>query len=182
MKNVKLWAHRCACALTCVAALGTVAQAQQLNLPDLSRIAPLASDVVDVSVDQALLGLAGGFLSGGGDDADVKALIKGLQGIYVKSLQFDRDGAYDQAMLDGLRRQLTTSGWSRLVTARSARDRSDVGVYLFRQNGTVGGLAVVSAGPRELTIVNIVGTIDLERLRGLQGKFGVPADLGLTKE
>jgi hypothetical protein len=28
--------------------------------------------------------------------------------------------------------------------------------------------------PREFTVVNIVGSIDLEKLRRLEGKFGVP--------
>jgi hypothetical protein len=32
----------------------------------------------------------------------------------------------------------------------------------------------LSVEPREITLVNIVGTIDLEQLRALQGKFGVP--------
>lgn len=157
------------------------AGAQQLQLPDLSKLTPLAADVVDLSVDQALLGLASGFLSGEGDN-EVKALIGGLRGIYVKSLQFDRDGAFDDAVLEQLRGQLNTGNWTRLVTARSAKDRSDVGVYLWRQNGKAGGLAVLTSGPRELTIVNIVGSIDLEQLRKLQGKFGVPADLGIAKE
>lgn len=158
------------------------AGAQQLQLPDLSKLTPLAADVVDLSVDQALLGLASGFLSGEGDDAEIKALIGGLKGIYVKSLQFDRDGAFDEAVLAQVRGQLTTGNWTRLVTARSAKDRSDVGVYLWRQNGKAGGLAVLTSGPRELTIVNIVGTIDLEQLRKLQGKFGVPENLGIEKE
>jgi len=37
-----------------------------------------------------------------------------------------------------------------------------------------GGLAVLSASAREVTLINIIGTIDLEQLRSLQGKFGVP--------
>lgn len=157
------------------------AGAQHLQLPDLSTLTPLAADVVDLSVDQALLGLASGFLSGDGDD-EVKALIGGLKGIYVKSLQFDTDGAFDPSVLEPLRGQLNTGNWTRLVTARSAKDRSDVGVYLWRQNGKAGGLAVLTSGPRELTIVNIVGSIDLEQLRKLQGKFGVPENLGIEKE
>jgi hypothetical protein len=36
------------------------------------------------------------------------------------------------------------------------------------------GLALISSEPRELTIVNIVGVIDLEKLRKLEGQFGVP--------
>lgn len=158
------------------------AGAQQLQLPDLSKLTPLAADVVDVSVDQALLNLAGGFLAGEGDDKEMRELLSGLRGIYVKSLQFDRDGVVDEAMLEQLRSQLSTGRWSRLVSARSSADRSDVGVYLWRDNGKAGGLAVLSSGPRELTIVNIVGNIDLEQLQKLQGKFGVPGDLGLEKQ
>jgi hypothetical protein len=36
------------------------------------------------------------------------------------------------------------------------------------------GLAIIAAEPREFTIVNIVGSIDLEDLHKLEGKFGVP--------
>lgn len=38
----------------------------------------------------------------------------------------------------------------------------------------IGGLAVVSIEPKEVTIVNIVGPIDLEKLSQLEGSFGVP--------
>lgn len=178
MKTARVMARVSLAALAVAAPAG----AQQLQLPDLSKLAPLAADVVDVSVDQALLGLASGFMGGEGADPEVQALIGGLKGIYVKSFQFDRDGVVDAGVLDQVRTQLTTGNWSRLVTARSSKDRSDVGVYLWRQNGKAGGLAVLTSGPRELTIVNIVGTIDLEQLRKLQGKFGVPSDLGLAKE
>ncbi len=171
-----------ATAIVGLLAVAAPARCQQLQLPDLSTLTPLAADVVDLSIDQSLLGLASGFLSGEGDDREVKALIGGLKGIYVKSLQFDRDGVFDAAVLEQLRGQLSSGNWSRLVTARSAKDRSDVGVYLWRQNGgRPGGLAVLTSGPRQLTIVNIVGTIDLEQLQKLQGKFGVPADLGIEK-
>jgi hypothetical protein len=36
------------------------------------------------------------------------------------------------------------------------------------------GLAIIASEPREFTIVNIVGAIDLEDLHDLEGKFGVP--------
>jgi hypothetical protein len=163
------------------ASLAAPGQAQQLNLPDMSRLAADAKEVVDVSVDQAMLGLAAGFLSGTGDDAAIKTLLSGLKGIYVKSFEFDRPHAYDPAALDDVRRQLSTGGWTRLVTTRSAKDNSDVGVYLFREGEKTGGLAVLVTSPRDLTVVNIVGAVDLEQLRQLQGKFGVPSDLGVDK-
>lgn len=160
-----------------VAALAIVvapAGAQQLQLPDLSKLNAGATDVVDVSVDQALLGLAASFMSGGTNDAEVKSLISSLKGIYVKSFTFATDGAYDPAILDGVRRQLSGGQWSRLMAAKSSAEGSDMAVYLWRNGDKPGGLAVLSVEPREVTLVNIVGTIDLEQLRALQGKFGVP--------
>ena len=154
--------------------------AQQLQMPDLSRLNTGAIDVVDVTVDQALLGMAAAFMGGGdADEAKVKSLISSLKGIYVKSFTYDKDGAYDATALDGVRKQLTTGQWQRIVAAKSQKDRSDVAVYLWRTGDKPGGLAVLSAGPREVTLVNIVGMIDLEQLRSLSGKFGVPEiDLG----
>ena len=167
-----------AAGFACVA--GTAA-AQQLQIPDLSRLNTGAIDVVDVTVDQALLGMAASFMGSGGgpDEAQVKSLISSLKGIYVKSFTYDKDGAYDPTALDGVRKQLSTGQWQRIVAAKSQKDRSDVAVYLWRTGDKPGGLAVLSAGPREVTLVNIVGMIDLEQLRSLSGKFGVPdIDLG----
>jgi hypothetical protein len=148
--------------------------AQQLQLPDLARLSAGAVDVVDVSVDQALLGLAASFMSSGTDDKEIKSLISSLKGIYVKSFTYGKDGAYDPSVLDSVRRQLSGGQWSRLLAAKSAAEGSDTAIYLWRNGDKPGGLAVLSASAREVTLINIVGTIDLEQLRTLQGKFGVP--------
>jgi len=160
--------------VACLAVVASPARAQQLQLPDMARLSAGAVDVVDVSVDQALLGLAASFMSNGTDDKEVKALMSSLKGIYVKSFTYGKDGAYDPAVLDSVRRQLSGGQWSRLVAAKSAAEGTDTSIYLWRNGDKPGGLAVLSAGPREVTLVNIVGTIDLEQLRSLQGKFGVP--------
>jgi hypothetical protein len=163
----------CAMVATLALAAGE-APAQQLQLPEMAKLSAGATDVVDVSVDQALLGLAASFMSNGTDDKDVKALVSSLKGIYVKSFTYGKDGAYDPSILDSVRRQLSGGQWSRLLAAKSAAEGSDTAIYLWRDGDKPGGLAVLSASPREVTLVNIVGTIDLEQLRSLQGKFGVP--------
>jgi hypothetical protein len=38
----------------------------------------------------------------------------------------------------------------------------------------INGLVIISAEPREFTVVNIVGDIDLDRLSKLEGEFGIP--------
>lgn len=170
---MRQWIVTCTTAAV-LAITGGPVRAQQLQLPDFSKLTAGAVDVVDVSVDQALLGLAASFMSGGTDDAQIKALIGSLKGIYVKSFTYGKDGAYDPAVLDSVRRQLSGGQWSRLIATKSAAEGSDLAVYLWRNGDKPGGLAVLSVEPREVTVVNIVGTIDLEQLRSLQGKFGVP--------
>ena len=163
------------CAMAAATALvASPVLAQQLQMPELTRLSAGAVDVVDVSVDQALLGLAASFMSSGTDDKEIKSLISSLKGIYVKSFTYGKEGAYDPTVLDSVRRQLSGGQWSRLVSAKSASEGSDTAIYLWRNGDKPGGLAVLSASPREVTLVNIVGTIDLEQLRALQGKFGVP--------
>jgi hypothetical protein len=36
------------------------------------------------------------------------------------------------------------------------------------------GLALIASEPRQFTLVNIVGAIDLDKLHRLEGQFGVP--------
>ena len=48
------------------------------------------------------------------------------------------------------------------------------------QGEQIEGLAVISAEPKEFTVVNIVGPINLEKLTKLEGQFGVP-DLGIEQ-
>ena len=43
------------------------------------------------------------------------------------------------------------------------------------QNGDqIGGMAVLATGSREMTVVNIIGPVDLDKLTKLEGSFGVP--------
>jgi len=39
----------------------------------------------------------------------------------------------------------------------------------------VNGLAIIASGPRELTIVNIVGSVDPAKLAKLGNRLGLPA-------
>ena len=150
-------------------------QNPRLRLPDLSQIAARSTNTVDISLDGTLLSLAARFLGDGdSDERAVKELIASIKGIYVKTFQFDHDGSYSPADLDALRQQLTTPGWSRLVGVGSKRDQQTVDIYVWMEGNHAGGMAILAAEPRELTIVNIVGAIDLEKLRALEGQFGVP--------
>ena len=89
----------------------------------------------------------------------------------MKSFEFDRDGVYTEGDVNAVRDQLKAP-WARLVNVRSKGEA--VEVYAYRERESSSGLAIVVAEPRQLTIVNIVGPIDLAQLGALGGQFGIP--------
>jgi hypothetical protein len=147
----------------------------KLVLPDLSALSAHASDSVDITLDPGLLSLASSFLDGEDPhDAAVRAVIAGVRGVYVKSYTFPRDFAYSLAPIEAVRQQLAAPGWQRVVQVHNGKERSTVDIFLCQVQGQARGLAILAAEPRELTIVNIVGAIDLDKLHKLQGHFGIP--------
>jgi hypothetical protein len=62
-----------------------------------------------------------------------------------------------------VRKQLAGPGWSALVQAHKREPRENVDVYVCMEKDKVTGLAIIASQPREFTIVNIVGSIDIER-------------------
>ena len=161
---------------------GLAAQAPgpRMALSGLDKLRAAASEHVDVSLDGTLLSLAARFM--GDDDADaakVKAMIGGLTGVYVHSFEFGADNAFGPADVDGVRRQFGP-GWSRMAGVHSKRDNADVDVYLWLDGSKVGGLGILAVEPRRFTVVNIVGSIDLDQLRRLEG-LGLPR-LDLERE
>jgi Domain of unknown function (DUF4252) len=146
-----------------------------LQLPNFDAIADKAVKTVDISLNTTLLGLAAGFMdSSKPEDADVKELISSLKGIYVRSYTFDEDFVYPAADVDALRKQLSDPSWQRLVAVHDSPRHSNVDIYICIDRGHANGLAIIASQPREFTIVNIVGAVDLKKLHQLQGKFGIP--------
>ena len=73
-----------------------------------------------------------------------------------------------------MRKQLSGPGWSALVQVHRRDPREDVDVYVNMEDDKVKGLAVIASEPREFTIVNIVGSIDVDKIGRLEGQFGIP--------
>jgi hypothetical protein len=157
--------------------------AQEIKLPaNLEKLAAKADETVNVSLDGSMLRLAERFLSDKDEDqAKTKKLLSGLESISVKSFTFATAGQYDLADVDALRAQVQGPQWSRIVGVTSKRDGENADVY-FKDggNGTLGGIVVICAEPKELTIVSIVGVLDPSQLADLGGQFGVPKlDMGI---
>lgn len=160
------------------AATTVMAQNPRIQTANLDYLAAKASQTVDVNIDERVMQLTARFLSSKDpDEASVKELVNGLKGIYVKSFEFDKEDQYSQADLESIRSQLRNAAWNKIVNVSSKREGS-VEVYLMSNGTQISGLAVLAADPKEITVVNIIGPVDLEKLTKLEGQFGVP-DLGI---
>jgi hypothetical protein len=161
-------------------ALTSLAQSGKLQLDQLDVLANRASNTVDVKLDERLMQTTAKLFSGKDDDAEIKELLKNVKGIYVKSFSFEKENEYLPAEIDSVMTQLRGGGWSKIVGITSKKESENVEVYLMMVADQITGLAVVSLNPKDLTVVNIVGPINLEKLSQLEGSFGVP-DLDLAK-
>lgn len=152
----------------------------KVQMASLDHLAAKASQTVEVNLDERLMRVAWKLLSDHGDEKEVKELVAGIKGIYVKSFEFETDGQYTSADVEGIRSQLRGPAWTRLVNVTSKKD-GGLEVYLSMNGEQISGLAVLSTDDREFTVVNIVGPVDLEKLSKLEGQFGVP-ELGIESK
>ena len=156
-----------------VFALGSYAQ--DIKMPvNLDRLAQHATESVDVTLDSSLLQLASGFVSKDDpDEVKVKKLVSKLKSVYVRSFEFDKEGQYSLSDVEAIRSQLRTPVWSRVVGVKSIKgDKAEI--YMKKEGNQIGGLVVVDAEPKELTVVHIDGPIDPEELSQLGGHMGIP--------
>lgn len=139
------------------------------------QLAERASNYTEVTLDRKMLDFAGKFMDKG-DDAEAKRIVSKLNGVYVRTYEFDKEGQYTAADLDNIRRQFQSSEWVALVKQRSKNNSDDSDVYMKMVNGEVQGMFVLNAEPKELNFVFISGPIRPEDLSDLSGNFGIPKD------
>lgn len=165
--------------LVIATALPSLGQGARLELKNLDSLKSKANNVTDVALDGSMLELASQALANekDADAAKAKDVISKLKGVYVKTFEFKDKNQYNSADLEPIRAQLRDSNWTKAVDVRENEESTEV--YLMKEGETLIGLAVMVAEPQELTVVNIVGPIDLSKLGGLAGMMG-KIDLGST--
>ncbi|MET0647879.1 MAG: DUF4252 domain-containing protein [Pyrinomonadaceae bacterium] len=161
-----------ACAAPAVAQTAT----GRLRLDSLERLAPKAAESVNIEIDGILIKFAGSLLSDkDADERAVKELVEGLRGVYVRSYEFKSSGQFTDADVAALREQLRAPGWSRVMDVESrGLDFGDAEVYLATAAGRIEGFALIVVEPRELTVVNLVGSLDLDKLKRLGDNLNLP--------
>jgi uncharacterized protein DUF4252 len=158
-------------------ALPAMGQSSQSPFPVTleKQLVERAANYTEVSLDRKMLDFAVRFMNDK-DDAEGKRIVEKLNGVYVRSYEFDKEGQYTAADLDAVRRQFDTPEWSVLVKTRSKTDSDDADIYMKLVNGEVQGMFILNAEPKELDFVYISGPIRPEDLKDLSGNFGIPAN------
>jgi hypothetical protein len=157
------------------------AQPSPLMLPPAVEkdLAARASDVTEVTLDKNMLGFAAKFMNGKDkDDASVRQLIQGLEGIYVRSYEFDKEGQYSMDQIESLRKTFETPEWSPMVRERERKTGETTDIMVKLVNGEPHGMFILTAEPKELTIVLIMGPIRMGQLGELSGIAGLGGALG----
>lgn len=157
-------------------ALPMVLRAQDIKLPpDVEKLSAKAKETVEVNMDGPMLRWASKFLSAEDPDEQKAAkLVANLKGIYVHSFEFDKEGAYSAAEVEALREQFRSPVWSRVVGVRSEHDGDNVDIFFRLEDERMAGIVIIAAEAKELTLVDIVGPIEVDQLADLGGQFGIP--------
>jgi Domain of unknown function (DUF4252) len=168
------------------AALTMPILAQNLPLPlpppVEKELAARASNVTEVTLGKNMLAFASKFMNGKDqDEAATRRLIEGLDGIYVREYEFDKEGQYSAEEIEKLRQYFETSEWSPIVRERDKRNGETTDVMMKMVNGESHGMFILEVEPKELTVVLILGPIRTEDLGKLKGLGGLGA-LGAVSE
>lgn len=157
-------------------ALPLWARAQDIKIPaDVQKLSAKAHETVEVNMEGPMLRWASRFLNADNPEEKKAAkVVANLKGIYVRSFEFSKEGEYSAADVESLRSQVHAPGWTKVVGVRSETDGDNVDVFFKLEEDKMAGIVVISAEPKELTFVSIVGPIDVDQLASLGGEFGIP--------
>lgn len=144
--------------------------------PVEKELAARASNVTEVTLGKNMLDFAAQFMSGKDeDDVEARKLIQGLDGIYVRDYEFEKDGDYTPEQLEQLRQYFETSQWTPIVRDRERKSRESTDVMVKMVNGESRGMFILDAEPKEISIVLILGPIRMDQLGQLKGLSGLGA-------
>jgi len=155
-----------------------LAQSSQLPAPPPveKELAARASHITEVTLGKNMLAFAAKFMNGKDkDEAATRKLIEGLDGIYVREYEFDKEGQVSPEEVEALRKYFETSEWSPIVRERERKNGETTDVMVKLVNGEPHGMFILEAEPKELTVVLILGPIHMEDLGRLKGIGGLGA-------
>jgi len=144
---------------------------------DLPNLKEKADEVVEVNLEGKALEDGSRLLAiRQGVSGSMKTLLNGLKGIYRRTYRFGVDAVgFADEDVDPIYQKMSGEGWSPVLDVRDKSKRESVTVYSYVENESVAGVTVVSSDPNEVTVVNIVGDVDLDALIDMSEQIGLPS-------
>ena len=131
------------------------ASAQTLDF-NFDKLAAKAKDKAEITLEGPLLVQA---LQMAPDR--VKGAVANVTRVVVRHYEFNQAGQYSDADLDAVRKLV--SGWPRIISVKE--EKENVEIYMQTQDGKPAGFLLIAAEPKELTVVQVAGSIDLASLK-----------------
>jgi Domain of unknown function (DUF4252) len=148
----------------------------QIDMKNLQALESKAEQVVSVNLEGQSLDEGSKLLAiRNGVSKSVKELVKGLKGVYLRRFWFGGKQSYEDADVEPIRKELQRPGWAPMIDVKNRNKSEAVAVYSYTENNRLTGVTVFSADDKEVTVVNIVGPVDLEALSELGKQMGLPA-------
>jgi hypothetical protein len=159
------------------------AQDGRIQLEILDKLAARASEKQEITLGPELLASVSPALVQQGAKSDAaKQVLTKLRGVFVRNYEFADPNAYSMDDIKTIRQQLTKPGWMRIVSNEEKKKDGTFElqeIYILQADGRTNGIVILNAEPRELSVVNIVGTIDFAELASLAGVLGIPPVSGI---
>jgi hypothetical protein len=140
---------------------------QKFDFKSLDKLGANAKESSNITLEGDTLKLATSFL---GDD---KSPFKSLTGVYVRAYEFAKPGQYKESDLDPVRAYIKSLQWSKIVDVKESGETSEIYLQAL-PNNRLGGLAIVAAEAKEVTVVFISGNIAISDIGKLSGNLGIP--------
>jgi hypothetical protein len=141
-----------ACGLTAPRSNEGFANLDSLGVRDVDQ-------VMTLSIGPALLHFAASHID---DDPEVRALLKGLDGVRIRIYEIDGDAARVATRIGTMSKGLQDDGWESVL---SVRDGAEVTHMLLRvvDEQVCGMTVLVSDGDSEAVVINLMGEIRPEQ-------------------
>lgn len=143
---------------------------QELDLSFLKGLESKAAESTSIDLGPDQLKLMLGFVDGGSKEmGDLARMIERVQ---VRTFEFDKEGMYSLADMENLRQKVKAADFVPFISTKERKGFTEI----LMRKGPKGlrGFVILTAEPKELTVVNIVGDLDLNSLSKLSGKLGIP--------
>lgn len=164
-------------ALAALLALPALAQEDELKaLPGYVDFGSLEAVYGEPKVRVNIGGFLLSFMSQAAkDDPEAAALMSGLEGVRINIYATDGETAPAMDQLNDVKSMLSSQNWEPIVQVNE--DGENVQIFMKADGDGMQGLTVMAVNAEEAVFLNILGSIDPDKLGQVMGQFDVDVDV-----